>query len=101
MTLYMLSVHHDGTEDFADISPEDMQPIFEAVDRFNKEVQEAGKWVFAGGLEPIESATTWPERSTSIAELMATIRSKLRMTWVSLVKSTARISTIGLSCTNR
>jgi hypothetical protein len=58
MTLYMLSVHHDGTEDFADISPEDMQPVFEAVDRFNKEVQEAGKWVFAGGLEPIESATT-------------------------------------------
>ncbi len=58
MTLYMLSVHHDGTEDFASMTPEDMQPIFEAVDRFNKEVQEAGAWVFAGGLEPVEASTT-------------------------------------------
>ena len=49
---------------------------------------------------PIESATTWPVRSTSIAELIATIRLNERMTWVSFVKSTARISTIGLSWTN-
>ena len=48
---------------------------------------------------PIESATTWPVRSTSIAELMATIRLNERMTCVSLVKSTERISTIGLSWT--
>lgn len=58
MTLYMLSVHHDGTEDFAQMTPEDMQPIFESVDRFNKELQDSGSWVFAGGLEPIEAATT-------------------------------------------
>jgi hypothetical protein len=58
MAQYMLSVHHDGTEDFESMTPEDLQPIFEAVDRFNKEVQDAGKWVFAGGLEPFESATT-------------------------------------------
>ena len=49
---------------------------------------------------PIESATTWPVRSTSIAELIETIRLNERMTWVSLVKSTGRISTIGLSWTN-
>ena len=49
---------------------------------------------------PMESATTWPVRSTSMAELMETIRLKDRMTCVSLVKSTGRISTIGLSCTN-
>ena len=48
---------------------------------------------------PIESAQTWPVRSTSIAELIAVIRLKLRMTWVSLVKSVGRISTIGLSST--
>ena len=48
---------------------------------------------------PIESATTWPVRSTSIAELIAVIRLNERMTWVSLVKSTGRISTIGLSLT--
>ena len=48
---------------------------------------------------PIESATTWPVRSTSIAELIATIRRNERMTCGSLVKSTERISTIGLSST--
>lgn len=58
MTQYMLSVHHDGTEDFTEMTPEQIQPIYEAVERFNEEVRAAGKWVFAGGLEPIESATT-------------------------------------------
>lgn len=58
MTLYMLSVHHDGSEDFASMDPADMQPVFEAVEKFNQDLQGAGKWVFAGGLEPIESATT-------------------------------------------
>ena len=58
MTQYMLSVHHDGTEDFESMSPEELQRVFEAVDRFNDEVRTAGKWVFAGGLAPIESATT-------------------------------------------
>jgi hypothetical protein len=48
---------------------------------------------------PIESAHTWPVRSTSIAELTATILRKRRMTAVSLVYSTGRISTIGLSST--
>ena len=48
---------------------------------------------------PIESATTWPVRSTSIAELMAVIVANERITWVSFVKSTGRISTIGLSST--
>ena len=34
-----------------------------------------------------------------MAELIATIFRKVRITDVSLVKSTGRISTIGLSCT--
>ena len=49
---------------------------------------------------PMESATTWPVRSTSIAELIETMLLNDRMTCVSLVKSTGRISTIGLSWTN-
>jgi len=58
MTQYMLSVHHDGTEDFESMAPEELQRIFAAVEAFNDEVRAAGKWVFAGGLAPIESATT-------------------------------------------
>jgi hypothetical protein len=58
MTQYMLSVHHDGTEDFESMSQEEMQRIFAAVDEFNAEIREAGHWVFAGGLRPIEDSTT-------------------------------------------
>ena len=41
MPQYMLSVHHDGTEDFDSIPQEEMQQIFAAVDGFNDEVREA------------------------------------------------------------
>ena len=56
MPEYMLSVHHSPDEVF----PEgvEMQAVFEAVDAFNTKVQEAGAWVFGGGLMPIESSTT-------------------------------------------
>ena len=57
MTQYLLSVHHAEGEDMPS-SPEELQPIFEAVDRFNQKAQDAGIWVFAGGLMPVESATT-------------------------------------------
>jgi hypothetical protein len=56
MTQYLLSVHHDYDEKFPPL--EEMQPVFDAVDRFNKKVQDAGAWVFAGGLMPIEQSTT-------------------------------------------
>ena len=56
MAEYLLSVHHDYDEEFPPI--EEMQPVFEAVDRFNQKLQDAGVWVFAGGLMPIEQATT-------------------------------------------
>ena len=58
MTQYMLSVHHDGTEDFESMSEDELQKIFADVEAFNEEVRTAGKWVFAGGLESIESSTT-------------------------------------------
>ena len=32
--------------------------MYKAVDDFNEKVRSAGAWVFAGGLEPIEAATT-------------------------------------------
>jgi hypothetical protein len=57
MPQYMLSVHHDGTENLASMPEEELQQIFADVDVFNDAVREAGKWVFAGGLEPIEATT--------------------------------------------
>jgi hypothetical protein len=56
MTEYLLSVHHGGPETLP--PAEEIQSVFEAVDRFNTKVQEAGAWVFAGGLMPIEQSTT-------------------------------------------
>jgi hypothetical protein len=57
MTQYLLSVHHvEGEPMPTDL--EEVQPIFEAVDRFNTKLQQAGAWVFAGGLTPREDATT-------------------------------------------
>ena len=56
MTEYLLSVHHDYDEKFPPM--EEMQPVFEAVDRFNQKLQDAGAWVFAGGLTPIDQSTT-------------------------------------------
>ena len=57
MTQYLLSVYTND-EDIANMSPEDMQKVFEAVDVFNAEVKDAGAWVFAGGLHPPSTATT-------------------------------------------
>ena len=57
MTKYMLTVH--GTaDDPTEFDMEAMQPVFEAVDRYNQKAKDAGIWVFAGGLEPIEVSTT-------------------------------------------
>ncbi|MBZ5738108.1 YciI family protein [Nocardioides mangrovi] len=56
MTQYLLSVH-SGPDDYSR-SLEEMQPAFEAVDRFNTKAQDAGIWVFAGGLQPGDTAST-------------------------------------------
>jgi hypothetical protein len=56
MPQYMISVYDDN-QALEAMTPEEMQPIFEAVDAFNTKVREAGKWVFGGGLEAIETAT--------------------------------------------
>jgi len=57
MTQYMLSVHHVEGEEMP-TSMEEIQPIFDAVDRFNQKLEAEGIWVFGGGLEPRETATT-------------------------------------------
>jgi hypothetical protein len=56
MTQYLLSVHVSD----ADAAPpaDDLERMYKAVDEFNEKVKSAGAWVFAGGLEPIEAATT-------------------------------------------
>lgn len=56
MTQYLLAVN--GSDADQGLSPEEMQPIYDAVDRFNEKLQAAGAWVFAGGLGPIEATTT-------------------------------------------
>ena len=55
MTQYLLSVHM--VEGAPTPAIEDMQPVFEAVDRYNKKLQDHGKWVFGGGLHPADTAT--------------------------------------------
>ena len=55
MKQYLLSVHM--VEGEPQPSPEEMQQAFKDVDAFNAEVQQAGRWVFAGGLHPADTAT--------------------------------------------
>jgi hypothetical protein len=57
MTQYLLSVH-GSDEEYAKIPPDEMQRMFEATDRFNDKLRDAGVWVFAGGLKSVEQATT-------------------------------------------
>ena len=55
MTQYLLSVYMVEGEP---TPPEaEIQQAYAAVDKFNAKVQEAGIWVFAGGLHPADTAT--------------------------------------------
>ena len=55
MALYLLSVY--GNEDTPLPPVEVMQKAFRDVEVFNQEMQDAGAWVFAGGLCPPSTAT--------------------------------------------
>lgn len=59
MPQYFLAVNHDeaGAAEMAEMTMEDMQPLFEAVAAFNTDLQESGAWVFAGGLQDREAST--------------------------------------------
>jgi hypothetical protein len=55
MMQYLLSVYMvEGTEPPA---AEEMEKMFKAVDTLNGEFQAEGRWVFAGGLHPADTAT--------------------------------------------
>ena len=54
MTQYLLSVH--SVDGVPPPSAETMDKMFAMVEAFNAELQGAGAWVFAGGLEPHPTA---------------------------------------------
>jgi hypothetical protein len=62
MPQYMLSVHHDGSDfetlEGAYADDAEMQEAFAAVGAFNDRMMAEGKWVFGGGLEMPDTATT-------------------------------------------
>ena len=69
MAEYLLSVWHD--EDFVlDFSGDDIQRRGAQVEAFNGALQEAGSWVFAGGLHPGSSATVvrWADGDVSMTD---------------------------------
>ncbi|NEK58335.1 hypothetical protein GCU56_10675 [Geodermatophilus sabuli] len=54
MPQYLLTIYQpDGGEP----APEVLEPIMRDLDAVNREMREAGVWVFAGGLHPPETAT--------------------------------------------
>lgn len=59
MPQYFLAVNHNDADvaEMAAMTPEDMQPLFEAVSAFNDRLQAEGAWVFAGGLQERDVAT--------------------------------------------
>lgn len=60
MSQYLLAVNGSAADEAAQsqMTMEEMQPLFEAVERFNERLRAEGAWVFAGGLQPIGSTTT-------------------------------------------
>ncbi|MGH8915007.1 MAG: YciI family protein [Acidimicrobiia bacterium] len=56
MTQYLLAVYDDPSQEQP--SADEMKQIFADVDAVNGEFQQAGVWVFAGGLHPSDTATT-------------------------------------------
>jgi hypothetical protein len=64
MTQYMLSVHDDANDPIPE--GDALQAIFDAVDTFNQKLQDDGVWVFAGGLQPAETATVVDGRGPEV-----------------------------------
>ena len=54
MSQYLLSVYLVDGQPPAE---EDLPRVFAQVDALNTEIKDAGAWVFAGGLHPVETAT--------------------------------------------
>lgn len=56
MQTYMLSVIEPSGDEVP--PPEVLEPIMRDVERVHRELEEAGAWVFGGGLHPKSAATT-------------------------------------------
>lgn len=61
-----MSVWHDDEYEM-DFSTPDAQRQVAQVDRFNEELQQAGAWVFAGGLRPASSSTVVRSSTTGVS----------------------------------
>lgn len=55
MTQYLMSVYIDESQEAP--PQEEIEKIYADVDSFNQKLQEAGAWVFGGGLHPTDTAT--------------------------------------------
>lgn len=64
MITYLLSVHGGDTTELPDGCDE--QRIVADVERLNHEIQQAGAWVFAGGLHPADTATVVSDRDGDV-----------------------------------
>lgn len=63
MTKHFLTIPHDTAEEptmesMQDIDPAELEAMMAAVDKFNTDLEEAGAFVTAGGLQPPSTAIT-------------------------------------------
>jgi hypothetical protein len=64
MTQYLLSVHNDDTPVYP--TPEDERQAMADTGRVNEDMQAAGVWLFAGGLQPSTTAKVVRRKDTSL-----------------------------------
>ena len=81
MAQYLMSVWHDGDYAAADLDESDAQRMFAQVGAFNEELERAGAWVFAGGLQPNTTATVLPRRRRPGLDDRRPLRRSPRSRW--------------------
>ncbi len=64
MSQYLMSVYYE--EGVEDPSPDVIQKMYADVDAFNKKMEDAGVWVFGGGLEKPEASKVVSGKSDGI-----------------------------------
>lgn len=72
MTQYLLSVvtPSAGTDEHVQPTPEQLEPIMARVARLREDMQSAGVWVFAGGLEAPSTATVLRPSGSSAEDVL-------------------------------
>lgn len=66
MAQFLLSVWHDEPYGEMDFEDPEIQARVAAVGAFNEELTAAGGWVFAAGLQPLDTATTFRFNGTDV-----------------------------------